>query len=121
MRMILLLVLLCLPGVTQAAEHTIEVSFSFDAAAATGTVVGYRLYGNDQLLCEVPVADVTVNGPEMAIECTFNWLQRNYGFELAAYYDDATESPRSFPFLFSIKRNGLIRVGGALLRVRADT
>ncbi|WP_163337104.1 PKD domain-containing protein [Desulfopila sp. IMCC35008] len=79
-------------------EHEIQVDFTINTQEVSEkTVSTYRLYKENELVCEaeVPVGTQTFN-------CTFYTEDGTFNFYLAAYYTDETESLHSAPFPFTI-------------------
>lgn len=118
----LILLFVFFPLSAMAMVRTIEVEFSFDAAAVSDKVVaGYRLYADGLLQCDVPVTS------QQTFNCAMSIQKQNYVYTLTAVYTDATESPQSPPFPFSYagyekhagheKRPGLLRINGAMFRI----
>lgn len=84
-------------GQAQQNEHTLQIGFSFDTQAIPDRQVsGYRIYKEDNLLCE--------SGPvePQIITCSFISNPGTYAFTLTALYDIGIESPPSAPFTLSI-------------------
>ncbi|SHO51449.1 PKD domain-containing protein [Desulfopila aestuarii] len=77
--------------------RTLEIALTFDAAAITDTsLAGYRLFEDSQMVCETNDPGATT------ISCSFATTDGTHSYQLAAYYVDGTESPKSPPFEFSI-------------------
>ena len=84
-------------GNAQNFEHTLQVDFFFDTQAIPGrTVVGYRLYMDDNSICEVGPVD-----PQTII-CSFIADAGTYDFSLSATYNRGVESRPSNNFTFGI-------------------
>jgi hypothetical protein len=84
-------------GNAQDNEYTIQVDFFFDTQAIPGrTVVGYRLYMDDESICEVGPVD------PQAITCSLIADAGTYEFSLSAIYNLGAESRPSNKFTFKI-------------------
>ncbi len=92
-RQFLFLFLLCLLPINSHAlpeEHTVQVSFSFDAPSITEKqVLAYRLYKDTELACE--------NGPvePQILDCSITTEPGTYHFTLTALYLTAVSPTRS--------------------------
>jgi hypothetical protein len=106
---------LCIAGIcffaaaiaqAQQNEHTLQIGFSFDTQAIPDRqVTGYRIYKEDDLLCE--------SGPvePQIITCSFISNPGTYAFTLTALYDIGVESPPSAPFTLAIGQAANVQPG----------
>lgn len=76
--------------------RTIDVALSFDPSTSGKTLAGYKLYEDSFPVC------ITHDPAATTITCSFITVNGTHSYELAAYYTDGTDSPKSAPFIFSI-------------------
>lgn len=102
-----------------AAEmRTLDIKFSFDAAAVAGkTLASFKLYQDSNLVCEtdVPatggitcVVSPSTQTNEYQLTAYFPTTDGTHIFELAAHYTDGSDSPKSPDFSFTIAPTGTV-------------
>ena len=74
-------------GNAQNNVYTVQVDFFFDTQAIPGrTVIGYRLYMDNESICNVGAVD------PQTITCSFTADAGTYAFSLSAIYNLGAES-----------------------------
>lgn len=90
-------VLLSGPAVAAIKEHQIQIEYAFDPSAVPDkTVVGYHLYKDGELVCDLDATD-----PHL-LECAVTTPTGKFDFTMTAVYNDGSTSPHSAPFPYII-------------------
>ncbi len=101
MRRLLFILFFLIPLPASAIVKTVEIEFAFTSPEGA-TVTGYNVYTDGNLACSNVAAF-----PPGIIDCTSDVvLDYSYAWTLSAVYDDATESPASPEFAFTVTANG---------------
>jgi len=96
--LLLLFLFLITPTMSTGAEtRTLVIDFSFNAPIDPAKqLLGYRLYQEGVKVCETTDPDAS------RMDCSLLTEDGTFNFTLSAYYSNATESPQSEPFPFTI-------------------
>lgn len=107
----LIILLITSPCINTSGLHqrTLKIQFAFNAGMITSRqVVAYRLYQGESIICE----DDSIT--DQQLRCKVLIADGTRTFNIAAVFDDGSESLHSLPFAYTIRAAGERYLDGEL-------